>query len=89
MATLFVCLLLFYVLPTSKVFLERVPTCDSALSWLLYSAAPLRDQVANTMTYPTQSHYDYLAVMIVVMVVMVVMVEMVVVMAVVVVLGVV
>ncbi len=32
---LFVCLLLFYVLATSKVTSGRVPTCDSAHSWRL------------------------------------------------------
>ena len=32
--------------------------CDSAQSWQLYSAAPLKDHVSSTMTgYPTQSHY--------------------------------
>ena len=33
-------------------------TCDSAHSWLLYSAVPLGDQTVSTVTlYPTQSHY--------------------------------
>ena len=48
----------FYILATSKVISGRVPTCDSAHSLLLYSAAPLRDQAAGTMTwYLIQSHY--------------------------------
>ena len=51
-------LLEFYNLATCKIISERVPTCDSARSWWLYSAVPLGDQVASTMTcYPTQSHY--------------------------------
>ena len=51
-----VCLLLFYVLPISKV-IEWVPTSDSAHSWWLYSAAPLWNQTTSTMNwYPTQSH---------------------------------
>ena len=33
--------LLFYVIETSKVISGRVPTCDSAHSSRLYSAAPL------------------------------------------------
>ena len=37
-------LLEFYVLATSKVKSGRAPPCDSAHSWLLYSAAPLWDQ---------------------------------------------
>ena len=43
------CVLLFYILPTFKVS-GWVPTCDSAQSWLLYSAAPLGEQTATTMT---------------------------------------
>ena len=36
----------------------RVPTCGSAHSWWLYSAAPLGNQAACTITqYPTQLHY--------------------------------
>ena len=35
----FCCLLLFYVLATSKVISVWGPTCDSALSWRLYSAS--------------------------------------------------
>ena len=36
----------------------RVPTCDSAHSWLLDSAASLEHEAAGIMTYyPTQSHY--------------------------------
>ena len=34
------CLLLFYVLATSKVTSGHVPTCDSAHSWRLYIVAP-------------------------------------------------
>ena len=34
------------------------PTCDNAQSWGFYSAAPLGDQTASTMTrYPTHFHY--------------------------------
>ena len=39
-----------YILATSKVISGRVPTCDSAHSWRIYSAAPLGDQVTSTMT---------------------------------------
>ena len=43
----------FYVLATTKV-----PTYSIAHSWWLYSAAPLGDHAASTMTsYPIQSHY--------------------------------
>ena len=53
-----VCLLLLYVLTTSKVISGRVPTCDRAHSWLLYSAAQLGNQAASTMTwFSTHSHY--------------------------------
>ena len=53
----FVCCL-FYILTRSKVISGLVPTCDSAHSWWLYSAAPLGKQANNTMTwYPTHSHY--------------------------------
>ena len=53
-----VCLLLFYVLATSKVISGRLPTYDSAHSWRLYSVAPLENQASSTMTwYPTQSYY--------------------------------
>ena len=53
------CLLLFYVLSNySKVILGRVPSCDSAHTYKLYSAAPLGNQTASTMTCnPTESHY--------------------------------
>ena len=34
----------FGVLATSKVISGRVPSCDSAHSWRLYSAAPLGNQ---------------------------------------------
>ena len=34
----------------------HIPTCDSARSWRLYSAASLGHQAADIMT-PTQSHY--------------------------------
>ena len=55
--SLLVCLL-FYILATFKVISGCVPTCDSAHSWWLYSAAPLGYQTASTVTwYPTQSHY--------------------------------
>ena len=49
-----VCLLSVYVLATSR----WVPTCDSAHSWRLYSAASQEHQATSTSTfYPTQSHY--------------------------------
>ena len=49
---------LLYVLATSKVISKWVQTCGSVRSWRLYSAAPLGNQAANTVTcYPTQSHY--------------------------------
>ena len=54
---LFLCLLLFYVIATSKVISGQVPTGDSAHSWWLYSAALLRHQATSTLTwYPTQSY---------------------------------
>ena len=57
-ARMFTCLLLGYILATSKVISGWVPTCDSGHSWWLHSAAPLRNQAVSTMTwYPTQSHY--------------------------------
>ena len=43
--------LLVYVLATPKVISGWVPTCSSAHSWWLYSAAPLRDQAAVTITW--------------------------------------
>ena len=50
--------LLFYVLAASKVISGQVPSCDSAHSWRFYSAAPLGNQTASTMTrFPTHSHY--------------------------------
>ena len=42
-------LLLFYVLATYKVISGQGPTCHSAHSWRLYSAARLDDQTTNTM----------------------------------------
>ena len=55
---LFVYLLLFYILATSKVISGQVLTYNSAHSWWLYSAASLENQGTNTMTWhPTQSHY--------------------------------
>ena len=48
---------LFCVIAISKVISEQLPTCDSVNSWWLYSAAPLGNQSASTMTwYPTQAH---------------------------------
>ena len=35
---------------TSKVISGQVLTCDSTPSWWLYSAVPLGDQAAGTMT---------------------------------------
>ena len=43
--------LVFYILPTSKVLSGQVPTCDSAHSWWLYSAALLGNQATSTMTH--------------------------------------
>ena len=55
---IFVYLLLFSVLATSKVISGWIPTCDSAHSWRLCSAPPLGNEAISTMTrYPTQSHY--------------------------------
>ena len=55
---LFGCLLLLYILATSKVISGRVQSCDSTHPWWLYSAALLGNQAAGAMTwYPTQSHY--------------------------------
>ena len=37
---------------------ERLPTCDSAHSWWLYSATSLEHQATGTIIcYPTQSNY--------------------------------
>ena len=48
----------FYILATSKVISKWELTCNSAHSWRLYSAAPLGNQAASTVTqFPTQSHY--------------------------------
>ena len=50
-------LLEIYILTASKVVSEKTPICDSAHSWWLYSAAPLRNQAASIMSrYPTQLH---------------------------------
>ena len=43
-------LLEFYVLETCRVISSRVPTYDSEHWWQLYSAAPLWNQAASTMT---------------------------------------
>ena len=44
----------FYILTTSKVTSELVPTCDNAHSWRPYSAVQLGDQATRTMPrYPT------------------------------------
>ena len=43
-------LLEFYILATPRVISGWLPTCDSAQSWPLYSAAPLGNQAASTMT---------------------------------------
>ena len=47
-----------FVLATFNVTsLGRIPICDSMHSWRLYSAVPLVNQAAGTMTrYPTKSH---------------------------------
>ena len=50
--------LLFYVLATSNVISGWILTCDSSHSWWLYSAAPLGQQTASTMTWNLfQSYY--------------------------------
>ena len=51
MCSRFVCLL-FYILVTSKVILGHIPTCDSAHSWWLYSAASLEhhDLLSHSVT---------------------------------------
>ena len=50
-----VCLLLFHVLATSKAISGWTPTCYSAHSWKLYSAALLGNQAVSIMTcHPTQ-----------------------------------
>ena len=41
---------LFYILTASMIISGRVPTCNSAYSWRLYSAAPQGDQITKTMT---------------------------------------
>ena len=46
-----ICLLLFYVLATSKVILGWLRTCDSAHSWRIYSATSLEHQATSTMTW--------------------------------------
>ena len=52
------CLLEFYILATSQVMSGWVSPIDGAYSWWFYSAVPLGNQTASTMTwYPTQSHY--------------------------------
>ena len=47
--------MVFYVLAMSKVISGSVPTCDSADSWRLYSAAPLGDEATGNMM--RWSHY--------------------------------
>ena len=47
----FVCLLMFCTLATYKIMSGPAPTCDSAHSWWLYSAAPLGNQFTSTMTW--------------------------------------
>ena len=49
-------LLAFYILATFKVISGHEPTCESAHSWRLYSAAPLGNQTAMTR-HPILSHY--------------------------------
>ena len=44
-------LLELYILVIMKVISECLPTCDSKLSWWLYSAAPLDDQTTQSQ-YP-------------------------------------
>ena len=51
MWVLFVHLSLFYILATSKIISVPVPTCSSAPSRQLYSAARLGDQATSTMTW--------------------------------------
>ena len=53
-----VCLLLLYLLATSKFISGWVLNCDGLLSWRFYSAASLGHQATSAMTsHPTQSHY--------------------------------
>ena len=48
----------FYIPTTSKVRSGLALICDRAHSWQLYSAAPLGNQAAGTMTqYSTQLPY--------------------------------
>ena len=55
---LFLCLLLFYILATSRFISGWVPTFGNAHSWWLYTAAPLGNQAISTISwYPTPSHY--------------------------------
>ena len=52
------CLFEFHVLPAPNVISTRVPTGDKVPSWVFYSAPPLGNPSADTMTwYPTQSLY--------------------------------
>ena len=50
LAWLSIGLLLFSVLATSEVISGWIPSCDSAHSWWLYSAASLGHQATGTMT---------------------------------------
>ena len=52
------CWMEFYTLVTFKIIWVWVLICGSAHSWWLYSASPLGDSLASSMTwYPTQSHF--------------------------------
>ena len=47
-----------YALETALVISGWTPTCDNAHLLQLYSAVPLENQAAGTMTQvPTESHY--------------------------------
>ena len=57
----YVYLLLFYILATSKVVLSGgIPFCESTLLWRIGSAARQGDDeiVSTVVQYPTQSHYS-------------------------------
>ena len=54
----YIFLLRLYILASSKVISGWTPTCDSAHSYQLHTAAPLREQSIGALTrYPTQSYY--------------------------------
>ena len=52
------CLLLFYILATSKVISGQVLTCDSARAWWLYSASPLGNHNLIFHSVTLSWHWD-------------------------------